>query len=200
MEVSEFDPLFVEFRNNISDDFCNHLIEKFEGDDRKGPGLTHVGVNPDWKTSTDLHITPLEEWKEEDDTLYEHLSKAFSEYVGYVYDLLQQELPINSDKGYQIQKTEPDGFYKHHYDAEITNPFEDRILTYIWYLNEPMGGETKFWWKGSVKPETGKLLLFPSTWNNIHEGTPPLTDKYICTGWALHTYQQEDEGTTEGTV
>jgi hypothetical protein len=59
-----------------------------------------------------------------------------------------------------------------------------RLLTFIWYLNDVTdGGETEFI-NGKIKPKTGKLLIFPSSWNYYHKGNMPLSnDKYIITGW-----------------
>ena len=61
-----------------------------------------------------------------------------------------------------------------------------RIITFLWYLNTvEEGGETEFFnGRISIKPEKGKLLLFPSTWTYIHRGNMPISnDKYILTGW-----------------
>ena len=45
------------------------------------------------------------------------------------------------------------------------------------------GGETYFY-NGKVKPEAGKLILFPATWTYNHKGNMPKSDdKYIITGW-----------------
>jgi hypothetical protein len=46
------------------------------------------------------------------------------------------------------------------------------------------GGETEIWDDFKIKPETGKLLLFPSSWTFPHRGVMPISDnKYIITGW-----------------
>jgi hypothetical protein len=47
------------------------------------------------------------------------------------------------------------------------------------------GGETEFFnGRIKIKPEKGKLLLFPSTWTFMHKGNTPISsNKYIVTGW-----------------
>jgi hypothetical protein len=46
------------------------------------------------------------------------------------------------------------------------------------------GGETEFWGDYKIKPEKGKLLLFPACWTFPHCGKMPISDnKYIITGW-----------------
>jgi Rps23 Pro-64 3,4-dihydroxylase Tpa1-like proline 4-hydroxylase len=79
------------------------------------------------------------------------------------------------------------GEYIYHDDASI-EPEDNRyrVLTYIWYLNDvDIGGETEFFGgKLKIKPETGKLLLFPACWTYPHKGCVPVSDnKYIITGW-----------------
>ena len=53
------------------------------------------------------------------------------------------------------------------------------------YLNDvDEGGETEFWGTLKVKPEAGKLILFPATWTYPHCANIPISNaKYIITGW-----------------
>jgi hypothetical protein len=57
----------------------------------------------------------------------------------------------------------------------------------IWYLNDVPGpgGETEFPLQGvSVRPEEGKLVLFPPFWTHVHRGvTLQQGVKYIATTW-----------------
>ena len=59
------------------------------------------------------------------------------------------------------------------------------LITYLFYLNTiEEGGETEFIDGTKIKPETGKLLIFPATWTYEHRGNVPISsNKYICTGW-----------------
>ena len=61
----------------------------------------------------------------------------------------------------------------------------DRKLTFIWYLNDIKdGGYTEFIDGTKIKPEVGKLVIFPASWEFLHRGVPPKSeDKYLCTGW-----------------
>jgi hypothetical protein len=68
---------------------------------------------------------------------------------------------------------------------------KNRIITYLWYLNDvEEGGETDFPDINiKVKPETGKLVLFPATWDFPHCGKMPISsNKYIVTGWLYVDY------------
>jgi len=65
-----------------------------------------------------------------------------------------------------------------------------RFLAFFMYLNTvDKGGETEFVDGTLIKPEQGKLMLFPATWTYIHQGRPPISNtKYICTGWIYFEY------------
>jgi Rps23 Pro-64 3,4-dihydroxylase Tpa1-like proline 4-hydroxylase len=87
----------------------------------------------------------------------------------------------------QIQRyTKSKGKYIFHNDfkAEFEKK-QYRIITYLWYINTvDEGGETEIWNNYKVKPEVGKLILFPATWTYPHRGKVPISnDKYIITGW-----------------
>jgi hypothetical protein len=55
----------------------------------------------------------------------------------------------------------------------------------MWYLNDVNeGGETLFFEKYSIKPQKGKIVIFPAEWFFQHKGKIPISnDKYIITGW-----------------
>ena len=58
----------------------------------------------------------------------------------------------------------------------------------IWYLNDvETGGETNFpQLETSVRPQAGRLLVFPPYWMYQHEGLPPVSgDKYIVSSYLL---------------
>ena len=86
---------------------------------------------------------------------------------------------------YKIQKTEPGGGYHIWHCENGEKLFSKRVGVYILYLNDvEEGGETELWASYNVKPEAGKLLLFPATWTYPHRGKMPISnDKYIITGW-----------------
>ena len=193
MEVSEFDPAIVWFDDALDVQFCKKVIRKFNKDDRVRDGVTFDGYQPEVKQSTDLHISTHEEWKEEDNVFFESLTTRLQEYAKYCNDELGIYPRLDLDTGYQMQKTKPGGFYTWHDDFLAYNTNQYRTVTYIWYLNSPREGHTEFSCGESIKPKTGRLLLFPATWDRVHRGTPPQTVKYICTGWM---HKNQENGTT----
>jgi hypothetical protein len=56
-----------------------------------------------------------------------------------------------------------------------------RVLVFLWYLNDVYEGSETDIFGGDilVKPEKGKLLLFPAQWCFPHCGRIPLSDDKI---------------------
>lgn len=175
-----------EYPDALDVEFCNHLIDKFDKDPRKFDGIVSGGYVPEVKQSKDLRISGLPEYVEEDKILYSSLTSRLTEYLEKHWQPINHVAKDITDSGYQIQKTIPGGFYTWHHDALIQEGGTKlREVTYIWYLNTVKeGGETEFKTGEKIKPEAGKLLLFPAVWPYGHRGLPPVSgNKYICTGW-----------------
>ena len=84
-----------------------------------------------------------------------------------------------------LQKTEPTQGY-HLFHAENVNwNLESRTMAWMVYLNDvEEGGETEFLYqKLKVKPRKGTILIWPGSYTHLHRGNPPISDKYIATGW-----------------
>lgn len=147
------------------------------------------------KHTNELNITSLskenQEVSELDNLLYSKLQIYLERYVSKIHeDVRSSSVNFNNiiDTGYQIQKYKKNkGYYVNHVDSHIYNNkcIHNRIITYIWYLNDiSEGGETNFVKNFKIKPVAGRLLLFPSTWSYPHAGLIPISsDKYIITGW-----------------
>jgi hypothetical protein len=168
----------------ISPDLCDTLIEKFETHPDKIQGKTLAGYRPNVKQSTDLFISDLPEFMEEDRSLSTVLTFSVREYIAQL-----QHLPWKKhfqDSGYQIQCTEPGQFFNWHTDFYIEPDLKwVRVLTFIFYLNTiNNGGETELYNGLKVQPKQGRLLMFPSDFSIFHRGISPVSEtKYICTGW-----------------
>ena len=83
------DDLTYVVKNQLDKDFCEHCIEKFKKDDAKVVGITDGGLQSDIKKSTDLYLSKLDNWKEEDNVFFESLSKNLEIYRDWVPDPLQ---------------------------------------------------------------------------------------------------------------
>jgi len=185
-----------EIPNNLSEEKCEEIIKRFEMDDKKTPGITLGGASSKHKKSLDLPISGMDEWKDIDEYLHLQLKIGLQEYKSHLinngYGNLQRFWDGDvHDGGYQIQKSVIGDYYSWHDDSCTKN---GRFLTYLWYLtsHDPIldGGGTAFHpmvGDGGkiVKPEQGKLLIFPASWTYLHMGLPLVhgNPKYICTGW-----------------
>lgn len=185
----KFSDFITEFDNALDKDFCNHCIEKFKIDDRRYPGLIGGGLNEDIKKSTDLSISKITGWEEEDKIFCGKVSEYFKKYCDiHKFMKIHEYCDSWGDAGYQIQETLPGGFYTWHHDfvgGHEDSNWNPRYFTFIWYLNDiHEDGYTEFIDGTKIQPETGKMIIFPSTWTYTHRGYPPKSEiKYICTGW-----------------
>lgn len=170
----------------LAPEVCREMIRRFEDkQDQQYQGrLGQAGVvNTDIKRSTDLRISGRADWKDVDTILVRSLMRAVSEFAQYFPFFAANPF---KDMGYNMQRTLPGEFYEWHTDSG-PGAFSQRQLVAIWYLNdvEGPGGETEFLFQDvKVRPEEGKLVLFPPFWTHDHRGARIENGvKYIATTW-----------------
>ena len=175
-----------EIENALPADICREMIRRFEaGKDQQYAGRIGQGQveAAEIKKTTDLRISGRADWKDMDTTLMQSLAKAFNEF-GRMFPFFA----ANSfkDIGYNMQRYLPGEYYHWHVDSG-PGVFMNRQLVAIWYLNDVAGpgGETEFPLQEIlVKPEEGKLVLFPPFWTHVHRAvTLGKGVKYIATTW-----------------
>ena len=175
--------------NSIDTKLCKEIIELYEKSDFKYPGTTCDGTNKDIKDTNDLHFTfDVNTWKHIDNILFDKLNICLKEYFQKINEKCYTICYDNvTDTGFQIQKyIKNKGKYIYHNDSLIlVNENKKRIITYLWYLNNvDEGGETEFFGYYKIKPQAGKIVLFPACWTYPHCSKTPISDdKYIITGW-----------------
>lgn len=184
-----------ECKSLIPEDFCVHLIEKFERDIHKKIG--QVGqrqTNTRIRNNIVLELTNRDDWKEENEYLHYIMNMGMTEYISYIRDELYGEPNKHnisrlfagdiSISDFLIQKYSPEEHFDWHTD---NSQYEKRMITFIMYLNtmdENSGGETQFWKGKNIIPTRGNVIFFPSTWTYLHRGDKVLKgDKYIVTGF-----------------
>ena len=167
--------------------FCNDVIQRFEDnaqDQYEGRIGQMANQDNSIKRSTDLVVSGKPHWQDVDRALFKSLGIAIREF--------RNQYPYFNgpfkDMGYGLQRTSPGEFYHWHIDGG-SHDFSHRQLVAIWYLNdvEGPGGETEFLFQDlKIKPEQGKLLLFPPFWTHEHRGvTLESGFKYIATTWVV---------------
>jgi len=186
IELKEGSFIF-EFNDSLSKDKCDEIIKRFENSsDQHYQGRIGQNLKEDTsiKKSTDMVISGKDEWKDIDELLFTSLAKALSR-VKKQFEFFNGPF---KDVGYAVQRTKPGEYYHWHVDSG-SHQLSDRQLVAIWYLNdiEGPGGETEFLNQAiKVKPETGKLILFPPFWTHEHRGVKlQKSVKYIATTWVV---------------
>jgi hypothetical protein len=188
--LQSFSDLIYENNHALTTETCEEIIQRFRHDDRKAPGITTSGeVMPELKKSMDLLISDLDEWEGIDQTLYQSLAENLEKYSKQTTEITGQPLWSSKiqDSGYNVKRYRPDDYYNWHVDCQTYQNGWTRTVACIWYLNAvEEGGETEFAFGHKVVPSTGKLILFPATWNFPHRGLSPIKgNKYIITSFVL---------------
>ena len=189
----------IKYDSVLTPDFCKEVCIKMDNDNRKKDGVTAGGVKKEVKNTVDLNISPYNDWKDTDSVFFHKVSMFIEIYmqdlkdksyidINEILDFLGDPKYAISDSGYQIQKYSTGGKYVWHHDYILNQRNGTRVLTYLFYLNDDFeGGETEFSDGTIIKPRTGTLLLFPSTWVYLHRGKEVTKgEKYIATGWLSH--------------
>lgn len=121
---------------------------------------------------------------------YEQLYEVYTNQYMEKYSTLKHSKQ-HTAKGMNVQRTSPhQGYHAWHAEAACKSS-SSRVVNYMVYLNDvPEGGETEFLYQGvKLKPETGKLVIFPTGFTFPHRGNPIYEGKkYIITGW--YTYDE----------
>lgn len=175
-----------EQQNALSVELCQEMITRFEQhQDEQYPGRIGqtVDENSGVKKTTDLVVSGKEHWKDVDHALFQSLKTALLEF--------RETFPYFKgpfkDMGYGLQRYQPGEYYHWHIDGG-SHDFAMRQLVALWYLNDVSdGGETEFLYQDiKVKPETGKLVLFPPFWTHEHRACVLEQGvKYIATTWVV---------------
>ena len=174
--------------NTLPADWCEEMIRRFEAHpEQQNPG--RIGQVQDLDTgikrTMDLVVSNNPDWQDVDQLFFRCMAAAIKEF--------REAFPFFKgpfkDMGYQIQRYLPGEYYHWHIDGG-SHQFADRQLVALWYLNdvpEGAGGRTQFLYQDvSVRPEQGKMGLFPPFWTHEHrsevlkEGV-----KYIATTWVV---------------
>lgn len=182
---------------SISKQLCDEIIHLYERD-TKTVGQIGMGVNRDVKDTLDLIIPNNGIWGDIFTLLENEIKKNIDKYI----DILNNSVINNENNPFKYRVLDLETFktptfmiqryikqigkYTYHSDGRIDwEQKMTRVITFIWYLNTvDEGGETELWGNYIVKPEAGKILLFPACWTFPHTGKMPISDnKYIITGW-----------------
>jgi predicted 2-oxoglutarate/Fe(II)-dependent dioxygenase YbiX len=174
-----------EIPNALPGDVCREAIRRFEENtDQQSPGRIGSGQMKESsiKKTTDIYISGRDNWKDIDAHLRQSLLGGLREIVKLFPFFAANRF---KDLGYNLQRYREGEYYHWHVDSG-PGEFMTRQLVALWYLNTvEHGGETEFdLQQVQVKPEAGKLILFPPFWTHIHRAAAVTKGvKYIATTW-----------------
>lgn len=181
-----------EYPNVFEKEYCDEVIRHFEiMSENQGV----FAVN-NFKQNQDTRV--IFDWAHNQNVYHYdyNLCRYFYQKLHEVYTTLYMEKyqmlknsEQHSPKGMSVQRTGPHQGY-HAWHQESANIGSSvRVINYMLYLNDvEEGGETEFLYQGvRLKPEAGKLVIFPTNYMYPHRGNPIYKGKkYIITGW--YTY------------
>jgi len=167
--------------------FCEEVIRRFEASPQyqtEGRIGQTQSKDQSVKKTTDLVVSDKEDWKDIDEMFFRCVAAALKEF--------RESFPYFKgpfkDMGYQVQRYLPGEYYHWHIDGG-SHQFSQRQLVVIWYLNDlpGPGGETEFLYQDvKVKPEQGKMVLFPPFWTHEHRAVRVEQGvKYMATTWVV---------------
>jgi hypothetical protein len=207
---SIFDDPFIHIeKNNIDKNLCSKIINYIHNDNRIDRYDNQIGYKERVLVGGQkdlnsivvsrylysiLEISRFKDtfFKEVENILFFKLRNSLKTYFEKlsVFNIKYNDFIFDSGFRIQIYK-KGTGKISWHNDSGLITSYSSRKISFIWYLNDiEDGGETTFL-NGKITPETGTLLLFPSTWTYVHRGEIPISsDKYIIIGW-LFTLNNE---------
>ena len=170
---------------NIDKKICADLIKLFENaKDLQIEGKIGLGrIDHRYKKSMEVSFEPSSIYIK--DYLTE-LAKCINKYKKK-YDSLELLTRWEITEPVKIQKYKPkDGYFATHVERDSLQPFCDRVLVFMTYLNTiKEEGGTYFPYQNYMgKPVQGNTLIWPADFTHPHKGViAPKETKYIITGW-----------------
>jgi len=184
--IERFEDLILEFPNLIPNEWCEVMVQWFEEnehlqqDGRVSDNSDDQEIQTQYKIATQS-IIPFES------PVAQLMSKicntCYDNYLSIVKEAPNQCICFR-DYSIRVYNT-GNGFFKTHVDQHAGSTVT-RLFAIILYLNDvEKGGETEFpTFKKKIKPEKGKVLMFPCNYMYPHSGNVPISGpKYIATAF-----------------
>jgi len=160
------------FDNILPDDLCSELIRLFESDP-DGQEKINMNFKPSF---TQYNVNQQRPHLVK--TLVEYTQKA---YGNYAMEVKNRHLPrLKQLEEFRIKRYLPGGEERFDEHVDVTDFISSkRALSFLFYLNNN-DGDTYFPKEELYfRPRTGKVLVFPPTWEHPHAGMAPSKTKYI---------------------
>ncbi len=192
--------MIYEEKNALSEEICNDMISWFDNKTLYGDtGMNYAKV--DVQGRKDISLSECQQFGSFKPFYNQINSIIHKHMVHYINEFNKGGgTGFYTITGYKFQKSvEGGGFTAWHSELPVFKPMwekvRDRFGVWTFYLNDTDTGYTDFMHqKLSVKPETGKLVIWPAYFTHKHRANPDLKeDKYIITGWLETNYERNRE-------
>ena len=189
----QFDNFVGVFDGFFTSEYCQEMINYFEKLDAMGKTWQRDYTTETVKSDTAASLLDPKSISFSKDNLGEYFDVFTSTFWEQCYPLYAKEFSVLRNMAQQmiytikIQRTNPtEGYHIWHCEGG-SRDMNPRVGVFLMYLNNIReGGETEFLYSGQrIKPEEGRLLIWPAGYTHTHRGNPPLggQTKYILTGW-----------------
>jgi hypothetical protein len=194
MDINSLSHYIRVYDHNLAGEMCTRMVDSFAGLARfqraNGRGMRTGLEESAW---TELNVTALSD---------SHFQGMFRQIIDQALARYNQDIglpipipntPLVSELVMKRYRPGRDEQFQLHFDA--IHYVSNRYLVMLWYLNEvEAGGETEFpYLNVSVKPQAGRLLMFPPYWMFQHQGLAPVSgDKYILSAYLLFDMKKPD--------
>lgn len=171
--------LIFTINNVLPKQHCEKIIEHFEQAKDRWEEKRTVGYKFD-----QLNINTIPEWEPVVEYLTEVSIGAFTRYFHHIN--IKNPPEIKALEQIRIKKYESEErYFDYHVDVADYNSARRYLVGFI-YLDDNEEGETAFPdFDLHIKPEAGKMLIFPPLWMFPHAGLPPKDKpKYIIGTYA----------------
>lgn len=183
--VAKLQDLICVYENVLDQDTCKFAINLFEENTSRHERKDFILGSKFTQLNVTEHLNDLSEATQ----FHKLIFSKVLEYKQIYYDKVGKKLfPLqNSFEQLRIKKYNNDNHdcFDYHVDV-MDHQTAKRFLSFFWYLNDVfVGGETIFE-DVTIKPETGKLVIFPPLWMFPHEGKHPISNEKYLLSTYLH--------------
>ena len=161
------------YDNILPDNICKNLIDLFETNTQHQHFINHDNC----PCFTQVNINQISS----------DVVRSLIPYVVDVYNRYRKDTnnyyapPIKQLEEFRIKKYDTSGDQRFDEHVDVTDYDTSlRAVAFLFYLNDN-DGNTIFSRHGlNIKPVSGKVIIFPPTWEYPHSGLPPKSNsKYI---------------------
>jgi hypothetical protein len=176
---------FIQTYDNVIDEsFAKQLIAMFEEssehheeivlDGHRSFNQVTLQNHPEWEP----FVKPLQE------TFFNYIDR-YCKDSNVTDKMFPEQFAFEAFRMKRYMPNDVDEFADH---VDVGNhDSARRFLVFFLYLDDNEAGHTTFpQWDIAVKPETGRMLMFPPMWPYLHAGTKPVKKPKYIIGSYLH--------------